>query len=208
MAQRGRPKGSKNKKVPAAEGEVSSDHNSKPNVAKEPLTDEQQQKLFFTHVELYKVKLEGFKAAQAALKNAGKLIKSEGTRLADVKEAIALESPEGEKALKEDIERKLRVARWMGASIGTQFSFLDEDRTPSVDKAEEDGKRAGMRGEAPNPPHHYGLLQQQAWLKGWHVGQKVNLDRIKETHDSQRAEDAKTFDDEQAPGEPEKASVH
>lgn len=184
----GRKPGSKNRPKTDEEGGLT----GKPNNA--PLTDEQLQSLFFEHKRAYEKSLTAFKAAQADLKNTGKLIKAEGGSVAEVKIAIALESDGGNEKMQQRIERELRVAKWMGAPVGTQFSLLDEDRTPSIDKATDDGKRAGLKGENCTPPNHMGDQQQQAWIDGWHAGQKVLADRIAQKHGQERAQDAEDFE--------------
>ena len=191
-----RPKGSRNKpKVPAADGEVETTHNGSVKPGKEPLTDEQMQGLFEHHKEEYERGLKAKKAADAALKNICKLAKSEGVSIADIKLAIDLEEDGGEERLREKIAAQHRIARWLGLPVGTQPSFFDdEDRMPSVEKAELDGKRAGLKGESADPPAHYGLAQQQYWLTGWHAGQKILAERIAQKHDQERAEDAAEFD--------------
>lgn len=194
-----RPKGSKNKaKAPTADqGDVETDHNGNGagHPAKEPLTDEQQQGLFEHHKGKYEKALASKKAADAALKNICKTAKGEGVSVADIKLAIDLEEDGGEERLREKIERQHRIARWLGLPVGSQPSFFDdEDRTPSVEKAEAEGKRAGMKGESCNPPGHLGMAQAQYWTAGWHAGQKVLADRIGQKHDQERAEDAAEFD--------------
>ncbi len=217
---RGRPPGVKNKKrsaVPAADRDVAPDDNekkakapkgptNKPQVAKEPLTDEQQQALFFRHKRDYEKALEAKKAADAALKNAAKLIKAEGTHLSDIKVAIKLEDPEGSAELRERIERELKVARWVGAPVGTQFSLLDEiDRKPIDDRVFEDGKRSGLKGEKCEAPRTLPGPLIDKFISGWHAGQAILAARITQ----QREEDSKAFDDdlpEDAPANDDEAA--
>ena len=204
---RGRPPGVKNKKrsaVPAADRDVAPDDNekkakapkgptNKPQVAKEPLTDEQQQALFFRHKRDYEKALEAKKAADAALKNVAKLIKAEGTHLFEIKVAIKLEDPEGSADLRERIERELKVARWVGAPVGTQFSLLDEvDREPIDDRVREEGKRAGLRGEKCEPPRTLPGNLISVWTAAWSEGQEIMLGKIQQ----QKDEDAREFDDD------------
>lgn len=138
------------------------------------LTEDEKRALLFQHKGLYEKALAEKKAADAKLKNVCKLAKSELGKGAvdDIKDAIALDQPEGEAAHRAEIERKLRIARWMGASVGTQFSFA-EDMTPATDRAYEDGKRAGLKGEAARPPHDPSVPQYGKWMEGWHAGQGV-----------------------------------
>jgi ribosome modulation factor len=203
-----RPKGSLNRpKAPTANGDVDTDHNKKPKADKPPkaapeaLNDDQLQVLFHKHKRDYEKALAAKKDAAAKFLNVCKLAKSESVSIKDIKLAIDLESEGGEERMREDIQRRHRVARWAGLPVGTQPSFFDEeDRTPSVDRARAEGHRSGLKGESANAPSHFGMLQQQAWLTGWGEGQKVLTDRIKETHNDQRAEDAAEFDGgEEAP---------
>lgn len=190
-----RPKGSLNKKTrdKIANGADSAPAADSRNVPtgkppQAPLTEDQQQALFFNHTQTYKTFLERKKKADAEFKNACKLIKSEGTSVEDIKTGIQLESEGGNERLQAEIERKLRVARWQGAAVGTQFSLLDEDRTPSVEKAQAEGKRAGLKGETAKPPSHMGIAQQNAWLTGHADGQAVLAGRIKEQKDRDAGE--------------------
>jgi hypothetical protein len=197
----GRPKGSLNKttleKQQAAAGDGPAPDSRNVPTGKPPqasLTEDQQAALFFNHTTTYKKFLERKKTADAEFKNACKLIKAEGTSVEDIKTGIQLESDGGNERLQAEIERKLRVARWQGAAVGTQFSLLDEDRTPSVDKAKADGKRAGLKGESATPPSHHGIAQQNAWLEGHADGQQVLLARVQQ----QKDRDAKEFDQKPA----------
>ena len=193
----GRPKGSTNKpKVPAADGEVESTHNGAGRPGREPQTDEQLQALFEQHKKHYEAALAEKKKADTDFKNTCKLAKSEGVSIADIKLAIELEEEGGEEKLREKIAANHRVARWLGLPVGTQPSFFDdEDRTPSIDKAFNEGKRAGLKGDPCSSPHHYGTQQSQSWIDGWQEGQQVIAARFKETHDAQRAKDATEFDE-------------
>lgn len=198
---RGRPKGSANKSkgdtVPAADRKVHADHNNMPQVAKEPLSEDQQQALFFNHKKAYEKELEAKKKADASFKVACKLIKAEGTKLSDVKLAIDLEDPEAGAEMRARIERELKVARWMNVPVGTQFSLLDEtDRTPIDEKTYNDGKKAGLSGEPAKPPNHTPPSLFNKWLDGHAAGQAALASKFKQKNDDQRAEDARAFDDE------------
>jgi len=162
MAKRGRRKADKTDAGPAPAG-----HNE--------FTDEELQALFFQHKSLFETRLAAKKKADADFKNACKLIKSEGgkTQVADIKTAIRLDTDEGEADVKSELENTLRVARWMGASIGSQFEMFDEDRTPAVDRAFDEGKRAGMKGEPRKPPHDPSTPQYATWMEGYGVGNEA-----------------------------------
>lgn len=175
-----RPKGSKNKPkdVPTSAGATTADHNA---IRPGELTDDQKQALFWQHLKTYEKALDAKKQADADLKNACKLIKSEGTKLSDIK--LALMEPEAFEAhVRSEAESLIRVAKWLGSPVGTQFTFFDEpDRTSSDEKAFADGKRAGLAGEDCSPPFAKHLPQAGRWLEGWHAGQEVVLKGFKPT---------------------------
>lgn len=138
------------------------------------LTDDEMRALLFIHKREYEDALAAKKEADAHFKNICKAAKAECGKnaVADIKGLIALESPEGEAALREEIERQLRIARWAGAPMGTQFQFF-EAPSPAVDQAYENGKVAGFKGETMHPPHAPSVPQYQRWIDGWHEAQAV-----------------------------------
>jgi ribosome modulation factor len=201
----GKPRKARAAKVPSANGPVSHDHN-KPTPRE--LTDEQKQKLFFVHQKGYKAALEVKQKADADFKNKCKTIKADGIAVSEIK--LSLMEPEKfEARVREDVESYSRVARWLGSPIGTQLQLLDEpDRTPGDDRAYEDGKRAGMRGEDCKAPFAQHLPQANRWREGWHAGQAVVTDRFKETKDEpDRGGDDKDWRDEKMIGEAEEERV-
>ncbi len=144
----------------------------------ERLNDEQLQSLFFQHKTLYEKEMGLKKKQDASFKNACKLIKSEGGSVTDIKRAIQLDTDEGEKAVKADLEATLRIARWMGASIGSQFDMF-ADRTPAADRAYDEGKRAGMKAEARNGGQYDPSTEQyRKWMEGFDHGQDVNKKKL------------------------------
>ena len=146
------------------------------------LTDEQRQKLHLQHKGKYEKTLKAKKAADTDFRNACKLAKSELGDFAvlQIKLAIAMDSPEGEDKIKARFEAEAQVLRWNGLPIGHQDELFGEDRTPSVEKAFNAGKAAGMAGAPCTPPYDASTPQGQAWIKGYHAGQAVNLGGIKQ----------------------------
>lgn len=135
--------------------------------------DAQMQALFFQHKKTFEARLAAKKKADADFKNACKLAKSELGKSAidDIKTAIKMDAEGGEAAVIEDIQAKLRVARWVGAAFGHQFEMFDgPDRTPAVDRAYDAGRRAGLAGEPARPPHDPSTEQYGKWMEGHHVG--------------------------------------
>lgn len=162
----------------------------------QPLTDEQSQALFFHHRRLYKHALAKKKEADAAFKNACKRAKSEGVDPKSIKFSIELEADEDGSIAAEQAERE-RVAAWMGLPFGGQADFFD--RTPIVDKARAEGKRAGMEGETCQPPYEAGGEAGQAWMHGWHDGQRALMATLDLFKGADEPELIKTSDEGDAP---------
>ena len=190
----GRPKGSKNR--PKSETESSpqprpatTDHAKA--ASKTDLTDDQLHSLTAHHSQHYAKALAAKKLADAAFKNVCKLAKAEGVSVDDIKTYIDLDSEEGQARLRAKVEAAARIARWKGASLGTQFSLFDESETNSFQA----GKEAGMAGHAAKAPAGRDVNE---WMRGWQVGQQANLARIKQ----QKQEDADEFDAIEMPSAP------
>jgi uncharacterized protein (UPF0335 family) len=172
MAKAGRPAGSKNK--PKTNLQVVDGGKSKPAGVGHN-GDDADKALHFVHLRDYEKALAEKKKADADFKNITKRIKAEGGSVDAIKLTIQLRGQEGEKAFKETMEQMLRVARWNGLPIGTQTSLFDEDRRPIEERALNEGKTAGMRGENPSVPNVYppDSPAGKAWMEGWHEGQKA-----------------------------------
>ena len=191
----GRPKGSKNRpKVQPGESAAAAinGNGAEPghNAPMADITEDQRQALALQHKKRRIALVEAKDRAVAALRNQKKMEKAElgqdGPALID--DMTALDTEEGEARVKADIERKMRAARYMAAPLGNQFGlFDDEDRTPAVDRARAEGRRAGMEGVACKPPYDPSVPQHAAWIEGWQDGQKA-LFAI------QRTEDGEAFD--------------
>jgi hypothetical protein len=143
-----------------------SDHN---------LSSDQQAALFHNHVRKY---AEGYRLAERAkadFRNICKMIKAEGTPIADVKTAIRLSGEDGEEAVRAEIEAMIRIARWMGASVGHQIEMFDDRRSPQ-EHAYDAGKVAGLAGQVRKAPD--GLLEER-WMEGWNDGQAALTMKLK-----------------------------
>jgi hypothetical protein len=146
------------------------------------LTDEERRALFLHHKKHYEAAdaiVDKAKAERTAVANLAKSDLGKGA-LGEIKSMIALSD---EKTLKAMLERTLRLARWVGMPVGHQMQMFDV--MPVDDKAHEDGKTDGMRGEACNPPHHLPPTAHQRWISGWHEGQALLASAFKKKRDQQ-----------------------
>ncbi len=156
------------------------------------LSDDQRAKLTFQHKEKYGRLLEAFKAANNALKQFGKEIKSDLGKggLQDIKDMIALGEPEGEAKLKDDMERRARVMRWMAVPMGTQVDlFPKNDPRPITERAFAAGKKDGLAGASLNNPYHQTNDGHKAFENGWREGQDTKLAGFKQL-DTEAASDS------------------
>jgi ribosome modulation factor len=146
------------------------------------MSDDQRAKLTFQLKGKYERVLAAKKAADKALKDVGKEIKADLGKggLQDIKDMIRLAEPEGEQELKDAMERRARVMRWLGMDVGHQSDmFADTDRRPITEKAFAEGKKAGLAGETHKNPYHQTNDGHQAWNDGYVEGQGVILARMK-----------------------------
>lgn len=149
---------------------------SAPKTTIEGISDDQIYSLTELHRQKYEVVLEARKKANKALIDLGKIIKSDlGAKgLQDIKDLIALSTPEGEATMKAEMERQARVMRWMNIPIGTQGGlFADADRTPIAERAFNEGKRQGLAGEPVSNPHHHTTEAAREHDRGFAEGQKT-----------------------------------
>lgn len=149
---------------------------SSPKATIEEMSDDQLYSLTEQHRQKYERFLEAKHAANKALIDYGKIIKSDlGAKgLADIKGLIELATPEGEARMKADVERQVRLFRWMQVPIGSMGDmFADADRTPLTERAFNEGKRQGLAGEPVNNPHHHTTEAHRFHNDGWAEGQKA-----------------------------------
>lgn len=131
------------------------------------LTDEEKRALTFHHAKLYaaadalveKAKADRTAVMDLATSDLGKDAKG------DIKDILLIDTP---KKMKKVVERTLRLARWAGLPVGTQQSLFEP-----VSNYAEDGKRAGMQGDACEPPKSLAVDSAQKWIGGWHEGQTI-----------------------------------
>jgi hypothetical protein len=146
---------------------------------KPELTEDERRALLYHHKRAYEQAEAALTAAKTERKSVCDLAKAECGKgaVADIKELIALEHPAAGAALRLDIERRLRLARWANAQVGTQFTFADMDVPPS---AYELGKTAGLNAQVKRPPFDPGDQRYESWCNGWNDGQAVNIEEIRD----------------------------
>lgn len=145
-------------------------HNS--GASAEQISDDQQRALFIQSLEKIKRAKEKAATATADLRNLYKVAKAEGFSKADIDYAISLEKDDDDKMI-ERRRREQKIAAWMNHPIGTQADLFESkvDDRPLKDRAFEEGKIAGMKGEVAKPPYDTGTDGYSGYMEGYHAGQ-------------------------------------
>lgn len=164
---------------------------SAPKQTIEGISDDQLYSLTEQHRQKYEMVLEAKNKANKALIDLGKIIKADlGAKgLQDIKDLISLDTPEGEASMKAEVERRVRLLRWMQVPIGSMGDmFAGTDRTPIKDRAFAEGKRQGLAGESINNPHHHTTEAHRALQSGYDAGQAINAGGIKKLEPDEAAD--------------------
>lgn len=133
------------------------------------LTDAERRALTLHHKRHYEAADALVEKAKADRKAVAELAKSDLGKgaMSDIKDLIRLGD---EKVIKAEIERQMRLARWMGLPVGQQLAMFD---FMPDDKAAEEGRSAGMAGLECKPPSHWPASAHQRWIESWHDGQAI-----------------------------------
>lgn len=148
------------------------------------LDDDQMKELFRRNREKYSSLLAKKKEADAALRNHGKIIKSDhgdhGLDLIKLSLKIIEGDSDALEAEKEKLNGTLRIMRWEGVPLGVQGElFTAFDERPIEERAFELGRADGIAGKAMKPPIELVGNQGPAfeeYCRGWHLGQDKIFD--------------------------------
>ncbi len=124
---------------------------SAPKTSAETISDDQLYSLTEQHRQKYELLLEGRHKANKALIDYGKIIKSDlgAHGLQDIKDLISLDTPEGEAAMKADMERQARV--FLKAKKRLQRRAFRSSMTPRRDCRKRNGRRKPPPTTRPSP---------------------------------------------------------
>ena len=157
-----------------------------PKKTVEQLTDMELQKLTLSYKNKAIPLLEREKEAKAAVKALFEQAKNEGVSKKDIDLALKLDiklhDPEKHDAnvdkAEREIERILRVARWMRVEVGTQFELFGATKETKQERLFEDGRVAALNDQPAKPPAHLAQKDAQVWLDGHAAGRTaLNTER-------------------------------
>lgn len=138
-------------------------HNSK---SKQELYEEQQFMKAFAEIRGYDSDMAGIKGDLSGLY---KRMQDLGWSKNDFNFAKSLMDKDVGQVVA-DFERKIRIARLFGHTVGRQLELLDEDKAPETERAYEAGLAAGkLRGEMKNP-YQPATEEYNEWQRGMNDG--------------------------------------
>ncbi|MCA0032724.1 hypothetical protein [Mesorhizobium sp. B263B2A] len=168
-------KAAKKSAAPAGEG-----HNSSGDTA-----DLDRKVLFHINRQNWLKALAAKKAADAALKNVCKVVKSDLGEfgMTQIKDYEKAQTPEGKAELQAKQAATRQAMAWAGIPVNTQLDML-VDLAPLEERAYQDGLDAGLRGDTLSNPFNPLSAEGQAFEKGWHDGQGALFAGIKKKEEA------------------------
>lgn len=141
------------------------------------LTSDQRQALALMHRRIYRTKMAAKREADAAVKNACKVIKADLGEFGvlQVKEMLARETPEGAAKADAELKAKSEVRIWV--SDDRQLDMFPATVKATDSEAYQQGKIAGMDDEALRNPYGEGTADGEDFARGWQAGKTV-LDEL------------------------------
>ena len=145
------------------------------------ISDQDRRNLFFVDRHLWLKAMAAKKAADAAVKNVGKLIKADlgPNGLDQIKLYEKAKTDEGLQAIKDEIEAKRQALAYADIPINTQIDLFD-NAVANDEKAYKLGLTAGLEGETLINPYNEATQDGQDYARGWHEGQGILFAGIKQ----------------------------
>lgn len=149
------------------------------------ISDKDRKVLFFINRKDYLEALAAQKAANARMKQVGKVIKADLGEygLDQIKTYEKAQTPEGQAKLKARQEAERQAMAFAGVPINTQLDIFT-DRAPLDERAYRDGEEAGLRGDSLSNPYNEGSAEGQGYARGWHDGQGALFAGIKKKEEA------------------------
>lgn len=170
------------------------------------LTAAESRALHFHHFNAIEAQKATVKAAQDVLKKMRKTAKADGCVMADLDYMARCADLEDPSIVPAELSRRAEIASWFALPVNFQPDMFT-DRTPIDDRAFEEGKAAGLRGKDPTPAYDENSVPGQAWLKGWHDGQRIMREDLQNAMEKSLASKRKV--EEKDDGSfPDQQSVH
>lgn len=99
--------------------------------------------------------------------------KGDGFKLAEIDAGIRLATMEDQSIFVEEIKELIDIARHFNALPPGENGDLFPDLRPVDERCFDEGKVAGLADKNPEPPYGAYSEHGQAWIRGWHEGQRI-----------------------------------
>ena len=146
------------------------------------VTDNDLRKLAERHIPVYQKLLEAKKKADKAIKDLGKVIKSDlGDRgMQKIKAMIELETPEGEARVRAEARALAEAMAWGGVELGEQVVMLFDEpsREPLADKAFKQGEADSRTGKPRSPKYDPTTEAYRNYMAGYDKNQEKSAATI------------------------------
>lgn len=150
------------------------------------LTGAEQRALMFHHFNAIEAQKARVKEAQDALKKLRKTAKADGIVMADLDYMARCAALDDPGIVPAEILRRAEIASWFALPVNFQPDMF-EDRTPLEERAFEEGKASGLLGKDPQAPYDAASKAGQAWLQGWHEGQRIMREDLQSAMEKRNA---------------------
>lgn len=158
------------------------------------LTPDQRSALRMHHVK----RLLDIDAEMAPLRQRRKELRAEakgdGFKLSEIDAAIRLATMEDTSIFVSEIKELIEIAKAFNALPPGEQGDLFPDRRPVDERCFDEGKVAGLAGKNPEPPYGADSENGQAWMRGWHEGQRIMRDDLKAAMEKKMAAQAEDAD--------------
>lgn len=170
------------------------------------ITAAEARALHFHHFNAIEAQKTVVKSAQDVLKKLRKTAKADGVVMADLDYMARCAALEDPGIVPAELTRRAEIASWFALPVNFQPDMFT-DRTPIEDRAFEEGKTKAQRNGDPVPPYSAESAAGQAWMNGWHEGQRIMREDLQRIMEKKNA--AKTKADAKDDGSfPDQKSVH
>lgn len=133
------------------------------------LVDAKQKKSFIEMRDYWSGLNDRANSAAAKRRQYQNEAKAAGFSVLMFKDSLRVATPEGEAEFKAEIANRLLAAAYSNADVGDQLSlFLDNNRTPAVDRAYKEGQSCAMENKAAVPKYDPDTDQYRAFMEGYH----------------------------------------
>lgn len=152
-------------------GPLPPNHNGGPTIPTPPAgTSDDERALFLQHRSSWSNWLAKLAVVEKLEKDVKTALKADGFTVKQFQIADQLAgSPKQEAKVRCEVKDRLKVAWWVGHPMGAQLDlFAQPDRTPSVDRAYDEGRQAVMENQPAKPNYSPETEQYRSYMAGFH----------------------------------------